>query len=99
MQVRIQQPRVVRIRRQYVQPSPRGQITLPIAVRRALAIDPETLLDVSVDRDRVILSPIRSTASSRGYRVYSDIETDEFLENDQISNADRRFVDRLLKRA
>lgn len=51
-------------KRRYVQPTSKGQITLPVSVRRALAIDPETLLNVLVERGRVVLEPMPHTPVS-----------------------------------
>ena len=83
---------------QYVQSTPRGQITLPIGIRRALAIDPSTLLDVSVERGRIVLSPVRSTVSGEQLRRYSDDEIQSFLADDRLTADEQRFVQKLLKR-
>ena len=82
----------------YVQSTLRGQITLPIGIRRSLAIDPSTLLDVSVERGRIVLSPVRSTVSGEQLRRYSDAEVQAFLVDDQLTVDDQRFVQKLLKR-
>jgi len=86
------------VRRQFVQPTPRGQVTLPIGIRRTLAIDPSTLLDVSVERGRVVLSPVRPSVSGKQVRRYSDDEVQEFLAADRLTADEQRFIQQLLKR-
>lgn len=98
MKVGILQPSTTSRRRQVVQASPRGQVTLPISVRRALAIHTDTLLDVTVDRGRVVLAPLRPSVSADQLRTYSDHELKQFLRDDQLSPADQQFVQRLVSR-
>lgn len=49
----------------YVQPTSKGQVTLPVALRRQLDINPNTLLNVTVERGRVVLEPIRAESQEK----------------------------------
>jgi AbrB family looped-hinge helix DNA binding protein len=61
------------IKQQYVQPTSKGQVTLPVSVRRALAIDPNTILNVTVERGRVVLEPvIHSSATTERWEPVID---------------------------
>ena len=46
------------IKKRYVQPTLKGQVTLPVSIRRKLGIDPNTLLNVTVDQGRIIFEPV-----------------------------------------
>jgi bifunctional DNA-binding transcriptional regulator/antitoxin component of YhaV-PrlF toxin-antitoxin module len=61
----------------------KGQITIPIAMRRALGITDETLLQLSLEGDRITISklPLRKTDE---LGIYSDEELAEYLEADRI---------------
>lgn len=45
-------------KKRYVQPTTKGQITLPAKIRRELAISPDTLLLVSIQDGRILLQPV-----------------------------------------
>ena len=47
------------LRRTFVRPTSKGQVTLPVSVRRTLKIDHNTVLDVSIEGRRVVLSPVQ----------------------------------------
>ena len=46
-------------KKRYVQPTSKGQVTLPICIRHKLSIDANTLFDVSVENGRVVLEPLK----------------------------------------
>ena len=73
-----------------VRPLPKGQITIPVAIRRALGITESSLLEVSLEGDRVVISKL-DQPTSESLRVYSDEEIAEFLDEDRITTdvADR----------
>lgn len=56
-----------------VRPLHRGQVTIPIAIRRALGITESSLLRLSVEGDRIIISKLTAEPNGEG-RVYSDEE-------------------------
>jgi bifunctional DNA-binding transcriptional regulator/antitoxin component of YhaV-PrlF toxin-antitoxin module len=62
----------------------KGQITIPVAMRRALGITNETLLEVSLQGDQIVISKL-SLKSDHPVRIYTDEEIAEFLEADKIS--------------
>jgi AbrB family looped-hinge helix DNA binding protein len=83
--------------RRIVRPLSKGQITLPVAIRRALGIDETSLLEVALDNDRVVISKLADHAAS--VRLYSDEEIDEFLEEDKITPEIAQRVRRLMRDA
>lgn len=83
----------------HVRPSNKGQITLPVTIRRKLNVGPNTILDVSIENgDRIVLKPIHLDALDDNLRIYSSEEIDQFLEDDKLSPEDAAFFDKLLKR-
>ncbi len=48
------------IKKHYVQSTSKGQVTLPVSIRRKLGIDPNTLLSVMIDHGRVVFEPVAS---------------------------------------
>ena len=67
-----------------VRPLPEGQITIPIAIRRALRITAASLLEVSSQDDKIVISKV-GTQGEAGFRVYSDEEVAELLAEDKIT--------------
>lgn len=66
--------------------SSRGQVVIPKAIRDRLKLDRDTELQVEVDGDRVILSPVRSMdwrglrGHLRGLDALSDLEQEHRAE-------------------
>lgn len=71
----------------FVKPTTKGQITLPIKIRRQLGVDDSTLLKVVLEGARIIINPVKIEAESTK-RLYSDAEINEFLRNDKIEEKD-----------
>lgn len=46
------------LKQRHVQPTSKGQVTLPVSIRRQLSITPNTLLTVSVHHGAIVLEPI-----------------------------------------
>ena len=67
-----------------VQLSPRGQLTLPAPVRRALGLEPGDSLVISVDGERAVLEPAVVVPIER----YSEERTMEFEEAARLSPAE-----------
>ncbi|MBI4494366.1 MAG: AbrB/MazE/SpoVT family DNA-binding domain-containing protein [Chloroflexi bacterium] len=63
---------------------PKGQVTIPIAIRRALGIDESSLLEVSLEGDRIVISKLGGQPEG-AFRVYSDEEVAQFLEEDKLT--------------
>jgi AbrB family looped-hinge helix DNA binding protein len=75
-----------------VQVSPRGQVTLPASVRRALGLEPGDNLVISVEGDRAVLQPAVVVPIER----YTDERTSEFdeaarMSPDEIRKARRKW--------
>ncbi|MGH2603028.1 MAG: AbrB/MazE/SpoVT family DNA-binding domain-containing protein, partial [Dehalococcoidia bacterium] len=66
-----------------IQPQPKGQITIPIAMRRALGINESSLLELTLVGDQIVISKLAPYAD-QGVRIYTDEEIAEFLEEDKI---------------
>ncbi len=82
-----------------VRPTSKGQVTLPISIRRKLNVGPETLLDVSIEDEKIVLRPINLDELDKNLRIYSSEEIDEFLKADQLSPENAAFFKNLLKKA
>ena len=67
-----------------VQPLAKGQITIPIAMRRALGITDSSLLQLRLIGNVIIISKL-PVESEREPRIYSDEEIAQFLEDDRLS--------------
>ncbi len=64
-----------------VQLSPRGQVTLPARVRKALGLEPGDNLVISVEGDRAVIEPAVVVPIER----YTDERTKEFQEAARLS--------------
>lgn len=82
-----------------VRPTSRGQVTLPISIRKQLNVGPDTLLDVSVRNEEIIFRPINLEKIKENTRIYSSEEIDEFVKTDKLSTENAAFFKKLLKRA
>ena len=45
-------------KKEFVQPTTRGQVTIPSLIRMSLGITPDTLLEVSLQEHQVIFKPV-----------------------------------------
>ncbi|EKD28166.1 MAG: Transcriptional regulator, AbrB family [uncultured bacterium] len=80
------------LERNFVQISFRGQITLPMNIRKQLKIKQGDPLAVSVEEGKIILSPVAMTIIER----YSNDQLQEFKEassmsSDEISEAKKKW--------
>ncbi len=85
-----------------VRPLAKGQITLPVAFRRRLRIDAQTVLSVTLKGGRIEIVPLRAVpeaeTSSGGTRDYGTEEIARFLEEDRLDRRTAAKVRRLLGR-
>lgn len=79
----------------FVKPTIKGQITIPIKMRKELGVEEATILAVVLDGGKIILNPVR--INEEPPRLYSNNEIDEFLKLDKISSTDARFLKKILK--
>ncbi|MBI3979738.1 MAG: AbrB/MazE/SpoVT family DNA-binding domain-containing protein [Chloroflexi bacterium] len=79
-----------------VRPLAKGQITIPIAIRRALNITESSLLEVSLQGDKIVISKLPIQAEGT-FRVYSDDEIAEFLAEDKITPETAERVRELMR--
>ncbi len=82
--------------RKVVRPRPTGQITIPAAIRAALAITESCLLEVSLQGDRIIIAKLGASPHD-GFRVYSDEEVAAFLAEDKITPETAERVRELMR--
>ena len=71
------------VNRKVVRSLSRGQITIPVEFRKKLRIGSGTLLDVSLEDNRLIIEPFNQDESS--LREYTDAEVSRFLSEDKLS--------------
>lgn len=64
--------------------TPRGQVTLPAEVRRALGLKGGDSLEVGVEDGRIVLQPVMTLP----IRLYSDADLRMFDEAAQMSDAE-----------
>ena len=69
-----------------VQLSPRGQVTLPASVRKALGLEPGDSLVIAVDGDRAVIEPAVVVPIER----YTEERTKEFQEAARLSPDETR---------
>jgi AbrB family looped-hinge helix DNA binding protein len=85
----------VKGRTKVVRPRSKGQITIPVEFRKALHIDEETLLSVSLVGGKLELVPIR-LGEAEPLRDYADEDLQRFLEEDRIDAETAARVRKLL---
>jgi AbrB family looped-hinge helix DNA binding protein len=83
-------------RRKLIKPLAKGQITIPLEFRKALGLDSETLLSVTLVEDHLEIRPIRQ--SEEELRLYTDEEISRFLEEDKLDPEVAQRVRNLLRR-
>ena len=79
-----------------VRPLPKGQITIPVGIRRALGIDETSLLEVRLEDGKIVIVKL-DVQPEASFRVYSDEEIAEFLENDRITPETAQRVRELMR--
>ena len=79
-----------------VRPLPKGQITIPATIRRALGIDESSLLEVALEGDKIVISKL-GLQPQANFRVYSDAEIAAFLEEDKITPETAERVRELMR--
>jgi len=68
----------------------KGQVTLPVAVRRALSIEPGDKLSFTVDFDRVVIQPVPDFLSLAGsIDVPPDVQGMSWDQIKQMAHEDR----------
>jgi AbrB family looped-hinge helix DNA binding protein len=77
-----------------VHPLAKGQITIPVGIRRALGIDETTLLQVTLEGERIVITKVPEPR--RDMRLYTDEEIQEFLAEDALSPAEAEWVQQML---
>ena len=71
------------VNRKIVRSLNRGQVTIPVEFRRRLRIGAGTLLDASLENNRIVLEPIHQDDNS--LREYTDEEVSRFLSEDKLN--------------
>ncbi|MEW6681695.1 MAG: AbrB/MazE/SpoVT family DNA-binding domain-containing protein [Nitrospirota bacterium] len=84
------------IKTRLIKPLAKGQITLPVAVRRQLGINEETLLRVSVKAGKIEIVPVRPVEGVAEMRDYTKAQIARFLAEDRIDSRTAARVRRLL---
>ena len=82
-------------RRKVIRALAKGQITIPTEFRKALGIDAETLLSISLVGDHLELVPLRP---GEDLRRYTDDDISRFLEEDKLDLETAQRVRDLLRR-
>ena len=76
----------------------KGQITLPAQFRRRLNVGEDTILRVTLDRDEITITPLRSEPTVPPLREYSQADIDRFLREDRIDRATAVKVRQILSK-
>jgi len=82
---------------QLVKPLAKGQITIPARFRRALGIDADTYLRITLEGRRLILTPVRVVdADETPGRDYTRSELEAFFAEDKLDAETVAKVQRFL---
>ena len=79
-----------------IKPLAKGQITLPVAFRRQLGINEDTILRVSVRAGKIEIAPVRPVDGVAAMRDYTKAQISRFLAEDRIDSKTAARVHRLL---
>jgi AbrB family looped-hinge helix DNA binding protein len=79
-----------------IRPTSKGQVTLPVSIRKKLRLNAETFLEVLTEGPKIVLKPVKF--ENQDYRFYQDEEIAEFLKEDKISRQDAKFFQKVLGR-
>lgn len=60
----------------------KGMITIPIIFRKKLKIEEDTLLELHLDEDHLILKPYMPKRTHKGIKLYSEKEIQKMIERD-----------------
>ena len=82
--------------RKIVKPRARGQLTIPAEFRKALGIDEDTQLSVTLLADRLEVMPFRP--GEEELRRYTDEEVARFMEEDKLDPEVGRRIKDMLRR-
>jgi AbrB family looped-hinge helix DNA binding protein len=74
----------------------KGQITLPAQFRRRLNVDEDAILRVTLVRDGITITPLRTEKTDPRLREYSQADIDRFLREDRLDRATAAKVRQLL---
>jgi bifunctional DNA-binding transcriptional regulator/antitoxin component of YhaV-PrlF toxin-antitoxin module len=77
-----------------VQPLAKGQITIPVSMRRALGIDETTPLRIRLEGEDIVISKLQGPDPT--VRLYTDEEIEAFLAEDVLTPADAEWVQQML---
>jgi bifunctional DNA-binding transcriptional regulator/antitoxin component of YhaV-PrlF toxin-antitoxin module len=76
----------------------KGQITLPAQFRRRLKVDEDAILRVTLEKDGITITPLRTRTTDPPLREYSQADISRFLREDRLDRATAAKVRRLLGR-
>ncbi|MFH1854938.1 MAG: AbrB/MazE/SpoVT family DNA-binding domain-containing protein [bacterium] len=73
-----------------IKPTSRGQVTIPLELRRRLGISEETLLSVDALDKAVVFTPVK-LEKEQLLRQYTKSEIAQYLRDDKLSDKDAKF--------
>ncbi len=73
-----------------IKPTSRGQVTIPLKLRRRLGISEETLLSVDARDKAVVFTPVK-LEKEQLLRQYTKSEIAQYLRDDKLSDQDAKF--------
>ena len=75
----------------------RGQITIPIEFRTRLGIDENTYIKLTLDENKIILTPaFLGSNSEEKLREYTEKEISQFIKEDKIDQDTASTIKKLL---
>ncbi len=78
-------------------PGARGQITIPSEIRKKLNINSKTILNIALDKNNIILTPLRLAEEKFKGREYTEKEIKKFLKEDELDKKTLAKAKKLLK--
>lgn len=80
--------------KQLIKPLPKGQITIPVGMRKQLDIDEQTYFFAKIVDDGILLKPVRSDWQEKYLREFSESEIHDFIKDDKL---DKKTTDKFKK--
>lgn len=71
-----------KLKKRVVRVQNKGMITIPIIFRKQLKIEEDTLLEIHLDEDQLILKRYMNERAHKGIELYSEKEIKKMIEKD-----------------
>lgn len=80
-----------------IQPLAKGQITIPVFMRKTLRIDKNSFLKIEMQKNKLVIEPMRVDWKGKYIRMYSDEDLKTFYKLDKLDKKDREKIEQILR--